>query len=61
MIELIPSGVTTVMSTVPLPGVGGTAKMLASSVTEMLGEGVVPKRTAVAPLKPQPGAPIEGP
>src|SRR5687768_5656407 len=73
---LVPSGVTTVTSTVPLPGVGGTAKSTVSSWTVKLGDGVAPKSTLVAPVKPPPvrriagfvkscpgaaGAPIVGP
>src|SRR5947207_2268764 len=54
MTGLVPSGVTTVTSTVPLAGVGGVARMMVSLWTVKLGEGVAPKRTAVAPVKPQP-------
>src|SRR5256885_2757802 len=76
MIELVPRGVTTVTSTVPLAGVGGVAKITVSLWTVKLGEAVAPKSTAVAPVKPQPqrvigsfvkfwlgpaGAPIVGP
>src|SRR2546429_5680073 len=75
-IELVPRGVTTVTSTVPLAGVGGVAKITVSLCTVKLGEAVAPKSTAVAPVKPQPqsvigsfvkfwlgpvGAPIVGP
>src|SRR5438477_12449400 len=76
MIELVPRGVTTVTSTVPLAGVGGVAKITVSLWTVKPGEAVAPKSTAVAPVKPQPqsvigsfvkfwlgpaGAPIVGP
>src|SRR5437773_1333482 len=54
MIELVPSGVTTVTLTVPLAGVGGVARMMVSLWTVKLGEGMAPKSTAVAPVKPQP-------
>ncbi len=47
MIELVPRGVTTVTSTVPLAGVGGVAKITVSLCTVKLGEAVAPKSTAV--------------
>jgi hypothetical protein len=50
LVALVPVGVVTVMSTVPVPA-GDTALRSLDETTLKLFAGVVPKSTAVAPVK----------
>jgi hypothetical protein len=51
---LVPLGVITLMSTMPLPAAGEIAVMLLAEFTVKLVAGVPPNSTAVAPVKPVP-------
>ncbi|GGV73214.1 hypothetical protein GCM10015535_00090 [Streptomyces gelaticus] len=50
---LVPSGVVTVICTVPVPA-GASAVILVADTTVNEADGVPPKATAVAPVKPVP-------
>jgi hypothetical protein len=53
LVALVPPGVVTVTSTVPVP-VGEVALMLVALLTVKLEAAVVPNFTALAPVKPVP-------
>ena len=54
MVVDTPAGVVTVISTVPVDPAGDVAVICESLTTVKEGEALVPKSTAVAPLKPDP-------
>src|SRR6266581_4807875 len=51
---VVPDGVVTVTSTAPSACAGVTAVIVVSLTTAKLAAGLVPKCTAVAPVKPEP-------
>ena len=53
LVALVPPGVVTVTSTVPVPA-GAVALMLVALLTVKLEAAVVPNFTALAPVKPVP-------